>query len=300
MTEVLFSCDPRETIQDLCSAGELAPFEGLPTGSLSNVDWADPRLGQQLLPCHADVGTDQASRRPALQRVIAGWIESVAGPLFRHNVLDLFCGRGTLPHECAARGVLAYCGVDINPVVVAAACKGGPKEALFHCCDAARFVESSDMRGFTIIFLLYECLNGLGRSAATSLLRQLERRCAPGTWIFGDIRAGAHFHGLKYQTTSLCPYLGDRTSDLVIREYGYTDDLMFFGNRYVGVRKRPPRIDSVHLMLELYPLPEFDGMVASAGLQLIATERLLDGCVTDVPECSSNVFFAARTRGVLG
>ena len=300
MTEVLFGCGPREVIQELCAAGELTPFEDLTSGTLANVEWEDPKLGQQLLPCHFDLDTDQASRRPVLQRLIADWVESVAGPLFQHKVLDLFCGCSTLPHECAARGVTAYCGVDINPVVVAAACNDGLKQALFHCRDAVHFVESSDIRRFTVIFLLYESLNGLGRSATTSLLRQLERRCSPGTWIFGDIRAIAHFQGLKYQTVPLCPYLGDRISELVIHEYGYTGDLMFFGNRYIDIRKNLHRIDSVHSMLELYPLREFAAMVADAGLKLITTERLLEGCITDVPECSSNIFFAVRTGGVIG
>lgn len=300
MTDLLFSCEPRATVQYLYAAGELVSFETLALEPLSNVDWADPGMGERLLPCHWDRDTDQACRRPALRCAIVDWIESQAGPMSRQEVLDLFCGCGTLTQECAARGVPRYCGVDINPVLVRAGRKNAPNGAVFHCDDVVDFVASSDLGRFSVILLLYECLNALGKITATALLHQLERRCAPGTWIFGDTRANAQCPGLHYEAISDCPYLVETTSDLVIREYGHTRDLRFFGNRYISVHRRPLRIAAVHSMLELYSLQELKSMVTAAGLQLIATKRLLQGYATDVPESSSNIFFVTRTRGPLG
>lgn len=297
MTLSFADANPQVIVESLYSEGKLTSFDQLPLTKLSTIDWSNPEIGASLLASFSNPKTDQASRRPELTRIIVDWIESIAGPISKLRVLDLFCGAGVLPFECASRGAPQYCGVDVNSILIFEARRSAPAIVTYHCSDAVEFLASSELCEFSVVFLLYECLNALGKNGAIKALSLINERCTAGTWVFGDIRSVAHFHGLVYEVANNCPFISNLESDFIIREYGYTSNLNFFGSRYISLRRTPPDHSDVYSMLQLYGKSEFEEIVNAAGLQLVTTERLLHGKNTDVLECSANIFFAARVRG---
>lgn len=297
MTQSFLKDGLRATIESLSSLGKIDNFDTLPLTNLSTVDWSDPEVGRRLLAYFLDINTDQASRRPELCKTIVEWIESVAGPLSQHKVLDLFSGTGSLALELASRGVKEYCGVDINSTLIAAAKNYEISKATYYCSDASKYVADNDLRKFSVVLVLYECLNSIGKNAATRLLRQLQVQCATDTWVFGDIRAIAHFQGVKYEIANECPFIDKLSSEITIREYGYTSNQKFFGSRYVSLRGNPSKYSTTHSFLELYNPSEFEEITNECRLKLYRTEKLLHGMKTDLPECAGNIFFAANTVG---
>lgn len=279
----------RDTIEHLCASGKIEPFQRLPLTRLSSVQWDDPALGARLLPVHMDGNTDQASRGPVLRIAVENWISAVAGDLERHSVLDLYCGTGSLANCSRTR---RYVGVEVNPVLADAARKLHRAGANFICDDALAYVHVANLSKVSLVLVLYECLNGLGTTAAYELLRLMNRMCSPGTWLIGDVRLRGSGWGRQCISASGCIYFAPSEADLVIDESGYTDDGVYFGHRYVALAAGAVT-ESVHSFIELFSADGVTELLKSTGWQPRTSQLVLSGLPTDVEECADNLFFAA-------
>jgi hypothetical protein len=267
-------------------------FEEVARSSLSSVDWASAEIGQRLLPTHFDEQTDQGCRGPKLRTLIVDWMEYVGGPLARRRVLDLFSGRGACVHAAMQRGAHSYLGIDINPVIASAARVAAPAGASFLCEDALSFASRSDLRSYGVILLLYECLNAVGNEASGQFFRTLHRKCAAGTWVFGDVRLPNNGGYINHRIAGDCPYLDPIENGYVIDEHGVVGNI--FGHRYVAIDAAGSRVTAqAHSMLELIGKNQIESMLLGAGFKEVVFGSPLLNIATDVPECSGNVFFAA-------
>jgi len=281
----------RHTIESLCARGDIEPFERLPLTRLSNVLWEDPALGARLLSVHLDGNTDQASRGSVLRTAIETWIGAIAGDLRGHNVLDLYCGTGSLT-GCGR--VQSYVGVDVNPVLISAARDLHGGNANFVCADTLAYARAESLSSASLVLVLYECLNALGARAARDLLGLLHRQCSPGTWLIGDVRLRSVDVGFgrKWAPAHGCVYFAPSEADLVIDESGHSDDGMYFGHRYVSVSGGIAGA-SIHSFIELFQVDGVTELLERTGWQLRESQQVLSGMPTDVAECVDNLFFAA-------
>ncbi|WP_237885752.1 class I SAM-dependent methyltransferase [Pseudomonas sp. PGPR40] len=281
----------------------LPSFHELPLITLSNVNWADPIIGQAMLKFQVDPSTDQASRGVKNSSIISVWMSEVIEECKMASVLDLFSGLGAICLKLFKEGhIRTYLGVEINPAIVQMASTSTQDGARFLCSDIMSYLIKSDRLQFGLICVLYECLNAIGISNVKKLLGLIASKSKPGVIIAGDVRLrssnSASLKVIQVLPDAAPPWIaGVNKSAYVLDEYGQTMCGKFYGHRYMAFSDSGKNIDAKHCLLELFDKDGFFEMLNALGFELISSKQLLQNQITDVPECRDNLFFAARLRG---